>query len=513
MGSVVIMDRCLVVLSLLVATTTAIPPGWKTWLSTNLNEYENVGIPWENPAAVPDWLTGTYVKNGPGRISFGNMSYGNWLDGWAKINKFNINSSGMNLTSKFLRTPTYEKCQKSQEIVPAITLGPVIPDPWGITDMLEIVRNRVDNTPVTVTKMGEEFIASTDWPSVNILNISSLEWKELYDPGLGSGSTAHWRHEPGTDNMLNIQIKGIPGTPFEYLHLYRYPGGDLRHPQDVDSFHLPHSTLIHMFSVTENYAVFFIYPVAINSVCLMKHIMHNLLECLEWSGDTKSTDVFVMSLKTGKVVSHTKTEGSYSAHHINAYEKKENGLEVVVVDVIFQPWDTLATLFDLDTLLHWHDSGVMYNSANITRFHIDLHNNQISTLPWDNISPTAQPYYNQFDFPVINPEYEGRPYCYAYGQTMVENFRQYLIKKNICDSTQDKVWYKENHYNGEPYFIPRPGSTQEDDGVLLVIVLDGSTELSYLLLLDGITFETITEALLPTYIPFPSHGNWFPSLL
>ena len=32
-----------------------------------------------------------------------------------------------------------------------------------------------------------------------------------------------------------------------------------------------------------------------------------------------------------------------------------------------------------------------------------------------------------------------RHYCYAYGQAIVETKRQYLVKKNVCDSTEDKV--------------------------------------------------------------------------
>ena len=40
---------------------------------------------------------------------------------------------------------------------------------------------------------------------------------------------------------------------------------------------------------------------------------------------------------------------------------------------------------------------------------------------------------------MINPEYEGRKYNYAYGQAIVEFERQYLIKKDIADSANDKV--------------------------------------------------------------------------
>ena len=72
-----------------------------------------------------------------------------------------------------------------------------------------------------------------------------------------------------------------------------------------------------------------------------------------------------------------------------------------------------------------------------------------------------------------------------------------------------QIWYKEEHYSGEPIFIPNPNGSSEDDGVLLVIVLDGSTRLSYLLLLDGQSFETLAEARLETFIPMSIHGSWF----
>ena len=55
--------------------------------------------------------------------------------------------------------------------------------------------------------------------------------------------------------------------------------------------------------------------------CVVTSGLHNLLDCVVWAGDKPdSTDVVVMSLETGKVVSQMKTKGIYSTHHINAYE-------------------------------------------------------------------------------------------------------------------------------------------------------------------------------------------------
>jgi len=328
-----------------------------------------------------------------------------------------------------------------------------------------------------------------------------------------TASSAHWRKEPGTNNILNFHVKGTPGV-WETIHLYRYPDGDLHNPVEIGNFHISHSTMIHMFGVSENYAIFFVYPVSIDMVCAMEHLLHNLVACLKWKGDHVSTDIVVMNLHTGDITSHTKTEGLYATHHINAYEIVEKDVEQLVVDIVRAPWYAMTNSTDRDTMINAEDTGIMNNLFNISRYTIDLRNpsvTAVSETSWPNEQDI--PYINQFDFPLINPEYEGKHYCYAYGQAIVETFRQYLVKKNICDSSQDKVWFEENHYSGEPYFVPRPGAELEDDGVVLVVMMNGYTEESYLMMLDGQTFEKIAVAPLPEIVPMSIHGTWVPEIV
>ena len=56
----------------------------------------------------------------------GELEYANLVDAWAKITKFNIDSTGLSVSSKFLKTDLYQKCETAQEIVPQITMGPVV---------------------------------------------------------------------------------------------------------------------------------------------------------------------------------------------------------------------------------------------------------------------------------------------------------------------------------------------------------------------------------------------------
>ena len=45
--------------------------GWKEYFVENPAEFHDLPLVWEPGSRVPDWLTGTYVRNGPAQISFG----------------------------------------------------------------------------------------------------------------------------------------------------------------------------------------------------------------------------------------------------------------------------------------------------------------------------------------------------------------------------------------------------------------------------------------------------------
>jgi hypothetical protein len=43
------------------------------------------------------------------------------------------------------------------------------------------------------------------------------------------------------------------------------------------------------------------------------------------------------------------------------------------------------------------------------------------------------------------------------------------------ESGAHQVWQEDGTYPGEPIFVPRPGGSQEDDGLLLSVVLAGQS--------------------------------------
>jgi torulene dioxygenase len=73
--------------------------------------------------------------------------------------------------------------------------------------------------------------------------------------------------------------------------------------------------------------------------------------------------------------------------------------------------------------------------------------------------------------------------------------------------TQKAVhWQKFAHTPGEPIFVPNPEGTEEDDGVLLSVVLDGIKESSYLLCLDPKTMAELGRAEVGGIVGLGFHG-------
>ena len=175
----------------------------------------------------------------------------------------------------------------------------------------------------------------------------------------------------------------------------------------------------------------------------------------------------------------------------------------------------------------------------LTRQRINLNTKDVTLNTFPNTIKSK--FINKFDLPTINEQHRGKQYCIIYGVSAYVYSRTAVIKKNVCNSREDKVrklcsrsviikgrkltvlnlmlkrltinviriqvWYKENHYTSELSFIPNPNATEEDDGLLITIVYDGEQEKSYFLLINASTFSPVNMAYLPHAIPWSAHGT------
>ncbi|MCJ1352939.1 MAG: hypothetical protein MMC33_002923 [Icmadophila ericetorum] len=107
------------------------------------------------------------------------------------------------------------------------------------------------------------------------------------------------------------------------------------------------------------------------------------------------------------------------------------------------------------------------------------------------------------ELPTINTHFLCRPHRYIYGSTYNKGgstFLNTLVKFDTTTQTS-LFWHHQGQSPGEAIFVPNPDASEgpegEDDGLLLSVVLDGFAERSYLLVLDGKTFEEVGRAELP----------------
>lgn len=128
-----------------------------------------------------------------------------------------------------------------------------------------------------------------------------------------------------------------------------------------------------------------------------------------------------------------------------------------------------------------------------------------------------------FELPSINPSRYLHPYQYAFGVNR-SGLNKTLIYDRIIKVDLAKVkegdmvgsatfWVQDQCTPSEPVFVPTPNGTDEDDGVLLSIVLDGRRRTGFLLVLDAKTLTEIARADMPEgkVAPHNFHGMFIPN--
>lgn len=102
---------------------------------------------------------------------------------------------------------------------------------------------------------------------------------------------------------------------------------------------------------------------------------------------------------------------------------------------------------------------------------------------------------NNVELPVRNTSYDRKEHRYVYGihSKGESSFVEYVIKVDIATG-ETKKFGIDRCTPGEPIFIPRPGGTAEDDGVLLVVCLDGVRGRSLLAVVDAQTMQLVARA-------------------
>ncbi|XP_034025908.1 beta-carotene 15, 15-dioxygenase 2, like [Thalassophryne amazonica] len=508
-------------------------------------------IPTTIQGTIPSWISGSFLRNGPGKFEFGKDRYIHWFDGMALMHRFHISQGNVTYSSRFLRTDSYVQNSEKNRIVVSEFGTMAAPDPCKNIFARFFSRFQAakvtDNANVNFVKYKGDYYVSTETNYMRRIDPLSLETKEKVDWSqyiAVNSATAHphYDREGATYNMGNSYNR----SGFLY-NIIRVPppeatgaaedAADLSGTEVICSIRAAeprNPSYYHSFAMSENYIVFIEQPLKLN---LMKLLWYKIQgksfnKILYW--DPRYDTVFhLVNRRTGKESElKYRSAAMITLHQINAFE--ENGF--LVVDMCCADDGEILGEFTLENLrkTSGEEMDKFYNSLcrNLPRRyvlpltvdeHTPLDQNLVTLCNCKATAKQSKPrevyltheelhddellQYGGLEFPHINyAEYNGRPYRYFYACGFGHVFGDSLLKMDV-HTKKLKVWRYPGLYPSEPVFVASPGSTEEDDGVVLsVIITPREDNSSFLLALDAKTFTELGRAAVPVNIPAGTHG-------
>jgi len=125
--------------------------------------------------------------------------------------------------------------------------------------------------------------------------------------------------------------------------------------------------------------------------------------------------------------------------------------------------------------------------------------------------PDTASYGDYAEFPHVSPSKKGMSYRYAWTTAAVRptNLNNALAKMDLESGTCE-MWHEGGGIVGEPAFVPRPGASDEDDGVVMSIITEAGDGTAALLILDGKSHKEVARARLPYSLTNGFHGAFIP---
>ncbi|CAM1501175.1 Fc.00g103370.m01.CDS01 [Cosmosporella sp. VM-42] len=537
---------------------------WKDWPNEagfdHLEEHRGP-IDLQIKGEIPAWAAGSLYRTGPGQSTIKDTAKGthyttHWFDGFAHTHKFDIIAPG---SPEEKTSVSYSSRRQSQEFVDLIkekgwragmSFGQKADPCVGIFSKFMSVfeQRKFANANVTVLHVpglqrmdssghrtgNADLCIGTDFAGMQRMNPQTLEplglaMQKVLHPDLkGVMSCAHAQRDPETGDFFNYNLEFGRMATYRVFRVNAATGttdilATVSEPDLQPAY-------IHSFFLTESYVVLCIPSSHFGWNGMKIPWQRNLLEAIVPFDQSKACRWIVVDRKHGKgVVGRFSTPAGFFFHSINAFEehfKDENDVKRTDICLDYFTYKNLDILkgFYYDILLDRNDATKKYwldekrygkDLMRMVRYRFKIPlAGEGSEKPYSSVakeeisilSPHAG------ELPTINPKYGGKPYRYFYSCSSrgLSTVMDSLVKTDL-DTREALIWSgPRGHSPGEPIFVARPGASEEDDGVLLSVVVDGTAEASYLLCLDARTMEELGRAETDFAIGMGFHGAHIP---
>ncbi|KAK8965214.1 hypothetical protein KSP40_PGU003339 [Platanthera guangdongensis] len=459
---------------------------------------------------IPIWLNGTYLRNGPGLWHISNYHFRHLFDGYATLVSLHFEDGRLTAAHRQVESEAYKAAKEKKRL--CYREFSEVPNTHGFLSYVGGLAGLLsgasltDNANTGVIQLGDgRVVCLTETVKGSILvDPKTLDTIGRFEYADELGGLIHSAHPIVTETEF---LTLLPDLVWPGYRVVRMEAGtnERKVIGRVECRGGMAPGWVHSFPVTKNYVVVPEMP--------LRYCAKNLLRAeptplykFEWRPEWGSY-MHVMCKATGTLVASVEVPPFVTFHFINAYEEEdeEGRVSAIVADCCEHYAD--ASILDklrLQNLRSCIGLDVLPD-ARVGRFRIPLDGSSVGSLV---CALDPEKHGRGMDMCSINRRYLGRPYRYAYacGAQRPCNFPNTLTKIDLFEKTS-KNWHDEGSIPSEPFFVDRPGSTEEDDGVVISMV-SGKDGEGYALILDGFSFEEIARAKFPYALPYGLHGCW-----
>lgn len=472
---------------------------WKKGYESQPNEYDY----WIDniEGEIPKSLYGTLFRNGPGLLEVNGQRLHHPFDGDGMICAIAFDNGRAHFRNRFVRTEGFLKEQQEGKILYRGVFGTQKPGGW-LANAFDLQLKNIANT--NVIYWGGKLLALWEAAEPYRLDPETLETLgKDYLNGLiaeGDAFAAHPRIDPsckfnaGNPVLVNFAIKaGLSST----ILIYEFDQAGKLLQRQARS--IPGFAFIHDFAITPNYYLFFQNPVSFNPIPFALGL-RGAGECVKFEPD-KPTRIVVIPRNSKAPIQLLEAQSGFVFHHANAFEQEGK----IYIDSIcyealpeVEPGSDFRQV-DFDAL----EPGQLF------RFTLNLREQTVQRQLMEE---------RCCEFPYVHPNHVGRPYRYLFmgaAHNSRGNAPLQAILKVDWRTGERQLWSAApKGYVSEPIFVPRPGSTQEDDGWVLTVVYDSSRHRSDVVILDGrdLNRGPVARLHLTHHIPYGLHGSWTPNV-
>lgn len=464
---------------------------------------------------LPPYLShSTLYRNGPGRFEapYSDNTQSkthHWFDGFALLHAFTLDASA--------NTVTYRSRTTANPLLRAVATSTARRDgrySFGVDPCQTVLGNLAQtlftsppvdpqtgvvpyNGNVTLQNVPGKgpLVARSDHSGNLVIDPNTLEvvepfrFRTLHNSLSGAFSAAHGHFDKDTGEFINFNFD-FSGRGDVTYNIFRV---EKTGETEIFASFRERPRYLHSFATTENYVIMILWPLFVDPIRIIW--TRSVAASLSFDAAAR-TKFVVISRAERRVVGEYDGPAFFAFHIINAFEDGDD------VHIDLCQYDDASVIEEL-TLDHLFSSSDV-SPSRVARFSLDgvsadgdAREVRESVL-WD----------RPFELPTVHPGRERKAHRFAYGLSNTPGELFNLVAKLDVREKTAVTWSAGHGVAGEPIFVPDPDGKGEDDGVLLVVVLDCDRRGSDLVVLDARDLTEVARAYVPKVVPLGFHGKF-----